>query len=240
MTDTIRIRIDTIKAVVSAYPAVVPHLTGKALYAAKTYDFFLSTMTNLIESVYEGSLGGEFTNIARNLILGQISQAYEQAWVDDGGDLPPPEYLRDASQASVLAQYEHVDGLYQAIIDARVDKTPLAPLRARAPLWAQRYVEAYNDAKNLIAMQTGGKQKWRLGATEVHCPFCSAFNGLVAYASEWRELGIQPQNAPNPALTGTRHGEKGCEGWRCDCSFEDTDQRRSPKVYDTLLNIVTR
>ena len=123
----------TIRAVVSAYPAVMPYLDGKALYAAKTYDFFLSTVTNLIESVYEGSLGGEFTNIMRNLILGQISQAYEQAWLDDGNDLPPPEYLRDASQAAVLAQYEHVDGLYRDIVDAKIDKTPLAPLLAPPP-----------------------------------------------------------------------------------------------------------
>jgi hypothetical protein len=228
--DTLYLR--TIRAIVSAYPAVIPHLSGKALYAAKTYDFFLSTVTNLIESVYEGSLGGEFTNIMRNLILGQISQAYEQAWIDDGNELPPPEYIRDASQAAVLAQYEHVDGLYRDIVDARVDKTPIGPLLARAPLWAQRWVEAYNDAKLLIAAETGGKLQWKLGRTEQHCDTCFRLNGLVAYASEWQGLEIHPQGAPNPLLE--------CEGWRCDCDLEPTDRRRSPKVYDTLLNIVTR
>jgi len=236
-----------IQTVAARYPAIVKHLTGRARWIAcvqggeyKTYEFFLSTVSALIESVYEGSLGGEFINIMKNLILGQISQAYETAWIDDGNEPPPPEYLRDASQAAVLAQYEHIEGLYRAVVDARVDNTPLAPLLARAPLWAQRYPEAYNDAKLLIAAETGGKLQWKLGRTEKHCPFCSAFNGLVAYASEWRELGIQPQNAPNPALTGTRHGEKGCEGWRCDCSLDNTDRRRSPKVYNTLLDIVTR
>jgi hypothetical protein len=209
-------------------------------HATKTYDYFLSTLENLVQSVYDGNLGGEFKDILRNLILGQISQAYETAWTDDGNELPPPEYIRDASQAAVLAQYEFVDQFYRDIVDARVDGTPIAPLLSRAPLWVNRYTEAYNDAVNLIAAETGGKQIWRLGLTEKHCPFCKAFNGLVAYASEWRELGIQPQNAPNPILTGERDGEKGCEGWHCDCKLENTDRRRSPKIYDTLLNIVTK
>jgi hypothetical protein len=209
-------------------------------HAIKTYDYFLATLENLVISVYDGNLGGEFKEILRNLILGQISQAYETAWVDSGGDLPPPEYIRDASQAAVLAQYEFVDGYYKDIVDARVDGTPIEPLLARVPLWANRWTEAYNDAVNLIAAETGGRQVWHLGATEQHCPFCKAFNGLVAFASEWRELGIQPQNAPNPILTGERDGEKGCEGWHCDCRLDNTDRRRSPRVYDTLLNIVTR
>lgn len=223
----------------TAIKVAVAWLWRKA-HATKTYDFFYETLENLVKSVYNGYLGGEFQDILQNLILGQISQAYEAAWVDDGNDLPPPEYIREASQAAVLNQYDFIAGYYQDIVDARVDGTPIQPLLNRVGLWANRYTEAYNDAVSLILSETGGKQIWRLGVTEQHCPFCKAFNGLVAYASEWRQLGIAPQNAPNPVLTGERDGEKGCEGWHCDCTLAPTDRRRSPKVFDTLLNIVSR
>lgn len=224
--------LDVFRSIIAKYPGVTSLLNGKAYYYAKTYDYFLQVVANLIQSVYEGALGGEFVNIMRNLVLGQISQAYEQAWRDDGNDTIPPEYLRDASQAAVLAQYEFIEPFYRNIVDARVDQTPIEPLLTRAPLWANRYTEAYNTARALIAEKTGGKLQWKLGRTEKHCVTCFGLNGLVAYAYEWSELDVKPQNAPNPILE--------CEGWRCDCELTPTDRRRSPKVYDTILNVVSK
>jgi hypothetical protein len=211
---------------VKAHPEVLPYLSNKARYVLhardgeyKTYDFFLANLQRLIRSVYVGLVGGEFIDIFASLIQGQITQAYEQAWIDDGNSLPAPQSLMDAAQAKILAQFDHVDQFFRDIIDARVDNTPIDPLLARAQLWANRYNEGYNDAQAKIALLMGGKLVWRLGATEEHCDTCSKLDGMVDYAVEWDRTGLRPQNATNNALT--------CGGWRCDCSLLPTDARRS-------------
>jgi len=86
----------------------------------------------------------------------------------------------------------------------------------------------------LITAENGGNLEWKLGATERHCPMCKGFDGIVARASEWEALDVHPQGAPNPALTGELNGEKGCEGWLCDCSLTPTDKRRSPGAYGRI------
>lgn len=217
---------------VDLHPLILRLCPEHAPLFAKTYAFFLRTMERLIRSVYDGNLGGEFIEIAKNLIDGQISQAYTQAWNDEGTGGALPAYLSDAAAAMIADQQQYVDGLYRDIVDARVDETALAPLLARAALWANRWNEAYDHGVHLITLNNGGKEIWVLGATEEHCPTCSALNGIVAYAREWEELGVAPQNAPNDKLE--------CGGWRCDCRREPTDKRRSPKAFETILNIVTR
>lgn len=196
----------------------------------KTVAYFEATLTRMVRNVYDGDLGGEFVQIMRDLVLGQISQAFETAWTDDGNELPPPEYIRDASQEMVREQWTHIDDFYRAIIDARVDQTGVDALLSRVQLWANRYNEAYNEGVRLIALNTGGKLIWRLGRTEQHCDTCSRLNGIVAYASEWETAGVKPQAAPNPYLT--------CGGWRCDCSLDPTNKRKSPGALDRILDII--
>lgn len=241
----------SIKSTIKAFPAVIPHLKGRARWIAystnqqpvyidyglhgsfytgyKTIPFFEDTLTRLVVSVYNGHLRGEFIDIFANLISGQINQAYRQAWQDEGNETDPPAYLTDAAEELILNQYDYVDQYYRDIIDAALDNTPIDPLLARVALWAARWNEAYNSALLLIRAEEGGNLVWKLGATEEHCPECSALNGIVARASEWQELGVHPQGAPNDALT--------CGGWRCDCSLEPTDQRRSPNAYNRIAEI---
>ena len=96
-------------------------------------------------------------------------------------------------------------------------------------MWSNRYNEVVNEAK----IWFGGKQrlKWKLGATEKHCTTCQALDGIVAYASEWEQSGLKPQNPPNPNLE--------CGGWHCDCSLETTDEKRSPDALGTLMDLAT-
>jgi hypothetical protein len=55
-------------------------------------------------------------------------------------------------------------------------------------------------------------------------------------AREWQELDVHPRGYPNPGLE--------CQGGgpanHCDCTLEPTDGRRSPKAYNTVLNIVSK
>lgn len=196
----------------------------------KTVEYFEATLTRMVRNVYDGDLGGEFIQIMQDLVLGQISQAFETAWTDDGNELPPPEYIRDASQEMVREQWSHIDDFYRAIVDARVDQTGVDALLSRVRLWANRYNEAYNEGVHLIQINTGGKEEWLLGETEEHCDTCSRLNGIVAYASEWETAGVKPQAAPNEHLT--------CGGWRCDCRKEKTKKRRSSGALDRILSII--
>lgn len=241
---------ETLASICWHYPQILPLLKGRARWIAltigaksriveeKTYDYFLSELSRMVRNLYAGNIGGEFIDILANLLDGQINQAYRQAWSDEGADGEFPEYLQAAADDAILAQFDFVDGFFRDIVDARIDETPIDPLLARCSLWANRWNEAYNDGVRLIAINAGEKQIWKLGATEEHCPFCSRYNGIVALASEWDALNIRPQSAPNPALTGTLNGEPGCGGWRCDCSLETTDKRRSPNAYGRLEEIL--
>lgn len=215
-------KLDNLNVAVEKYPAVIPHLSPQAreyLFGWKSYDFFLTTLGRMVTNVYMGNLGGEFIDIMANLVQGQISRAYLQAWTDEGFDPPMPAYLETAANSAIVSQYAYVDQYYRDIVDARIDKTPLEPLLKRAELWANRYNEAYNNAIALITKQNGGKLKWQLGATEQHCDTCSKLNNVVDYASEWERAGLRPQSAPNNLLT--------CQGWNCDCSLTSTTERRT-------------
>ena len=230
-------RIQIIHAVIDTVPEVMPYLSNKARYMLykpveyKTFDYMLRAIEGLVNGVYSGNIGGQFIDTMANIISGQLTQAYRQAFEDEGfTDAFLPDYLTESLEAMILNQYDFVDQYYRDIVDAVVDRTPVAPLLARAQLWAQRWTEAYNEAVRLITLNNGGNLEWELGETEEHCPECSAFNGIVARASEWEALGIRPQNAPNNKLT--------CGGWKCDCSLKPTDKRRSPNAYGRLEEIL--
>ena len=192
----------------------------------KTYDYFLSELTRMVKNVYNGFSGGDFIDSMASLVNGQLTQAYNNAWIDEGYALPLPDYLAASLEAMVLGQFDFVDQYYRDIVDAKIDQTPIDPLLARVSLWANRYNEAYNEAIRLITVNSGGNLIWKLGQTEEHCHTCFNLNGIVARAIEWEQLGVRPQGAPNTRLE--------CGGWRCDCSLEPTDQRRTRDAYGRI------
>ena len=213
--------------VIAVCPACVVHLPREY----KTYDYMLSVITGLVRGVYTARIGGQFIDVMANLISGQLTQAYQQAYTDDGfTDFEMPDYLNKSLEALILKQYDYVDQYYRDIVDAMVDQTPIEPLIARAALWAQRWTEGYNEAVRLITVNGGGNLVWILGATEAHCPECSGLNGIVARATEWQMLNVKPQNAPNEKIS--------CGGWLCDCSLTPTDKRRSPNAYGRIEEIL--
>lgn len=203
---------------------------------AKTYEYFLRNMQRLIRSVYEGNLGGDFVDIAESLIAGQLRQAYEAAWKEDGTGGAMPEYLTGPLAAMIADQQSFIPQLYKDIVDARVDETPVNGLLLRAEMWAGRYDEAQEMARHLITLENGGKEEWVMDRTKENCTVCAALNGIVAYAREWDELNVHPRNAPNPILSKEKGG---CGGWKCGCERKPTNKRRSPKAFDTILNIVS-
>lgn len=239
--------ISIIRDVVSRIPAILPHLRGRARWIAsahvsseeyKTADQMQGRIENLVKALYKGTItAASFVDSMAALISRQITLAYREAWNDEGDGGKIPDYLTSASDEAILAQFDFVDQYARDIVDARVDKTPIDPLLSRAALWANRYTENYNNAVALIALQNGGKLEWVEGDTEEKCDKCQALDGIVAYASEWMELGLQPQNAPNEHLKPS--GDKtGCSGWHCSCGLLSTDKRRTKNAMEKIRGII--
>jgi len=225
------------RAIAKRFPALKAHLSRRARYLAamgtphhwdaKTADFMERTIRRYILGVYRGQLGFEFLDLMASLIEQQFTRAYNQALREEAIDMDAE--FQSHLDGLVINQFPFVDGLFDDILQAVVDESPVEPLLSRADLWANRYNEVVNEAHLEIARRFGGKLVWRLGATEEHCETCAALNGLVAFGVDWDAAGLHPQGAPNGLLE--------CGGWRCDCSLEPTTQRRSPRVLNTLLNI---
>lgn len=239
-------------------PAVLPHLSNKARYiyhalkggdsdafyfyegvkkstVYKSYDYMLDQITRMVTNLYNNNLGGEFIDLMANLISGQLTQAFRQAWEDEGNtDMFMPDYLNSALETLILNQYDFVDQYFRDVIDARIDKTPIGPLLLRAQMWANQWNAAYRQAQELIRKQSGGNLVWVKGATEHGCRTCAALDGIVMSASEWETLGVHPRGYPNPKLE--------CEGGgpanNCDCTLEPTDKRRSPNAYGRVEEII--
>jgi hypothetical protein len=213
-------------------PDVLPYLKGRARWMAyqpaeyKTYDYMLSAVTGLVNGVYSGLVGGAFIDTMANIISGQLTQAYRQAFEDEGyTDFELPDYLAASLEAMILGQYDYVDGFYRDIVDARVDGTPVSPLLSRAAMWSNQWTAAYNEALRLITLENGGNMIWILGEAE-HCPTCLALDGIVASAKEWQDSGWKPQ------------GENlACHGFNCKCSCPPTSQRRSKNAAQRLAAI---
>jgi hypothetical protein len=246
--------LSSLRAVIKAYPAVIPHLKGKARWVAfgsaqitpvpippgyvdfqwsgKTVEFYQSTLERLIRSVYNGDLGGEFLDILANLVQGQLTQAFESVWAEEGEEGALPDYLAEVLENMILSEYDHADGLYRDAVDARVDEMPIDPLIARAALWASRYTDAENEARRLIALNNGEKLEWIEGDTEDKCDTCVALDGIVAYAATWDELGVRPQSPPNDAIL--------CGGWHCDCKLQVTDKRVTRGAREKIQSVISK
>lgn len=217
-----------IKAV-ELVPEVVPYLSDVALKSIGQYERQLWSYTL---DLYRGGDVGAFIDDFAAAIENQLTRAWNEGAREVGvelGDMEDED--KQIIDDIVSSEYDHVLDLAQAIQDAQsLDKDEFrSQFRSRIDLWINRY----NDVRSQAMIYFGGKERlvWRMGATEEHCATCAALDGIVAYATEWEESGVAPQGAPNDALE--------CGGWRCDCSLETTDQRRSAGALTRIMEIAT-
>jgi hypothetical protein len=192
----------------------------------KTYDYYSRTIEGYVRDLYRGDIEeGDFVTQMSELIDAQLTRAWHEGMREN--ELDPVEDMEPEWQSMldeiILSEYDYVDNFAADIVAARDEQLDWEPLLSRAELWANRYNDVYNTS-----VVTTGNQKliWILGATEEHCDNCAALNGIVAWAEEWEESGVVPQNPPNMYLS--------CEGWRCDCQLIPTTARHTRNALDAI------
>lgn len=221
--------IDVIKRAIDLVPEVIPHLSNAALKSIGQYDRQLWEYTL---ALYRGGDPGTFIDEFASAIENQLNRAWNEGAREVGvepGDMTEDD--KQVIQDIIDSEYDHVLDLASAVEGAQsldIDAFR-SQFRSRIDLWVNRY----NDVRSQAMVYFGEKTRmvWKLGATEEHCATCATLNGVVAYATEWEESGVAPQGPPNDALE--------CGGWRCDCSLEVTEQRRSPNALTTIMNAAT-
>ena len=103
-------KIKVIRDAVHVVPQVLPHLSDRARWTLykpveyKTFDYMLKQIESLVKGVYSGNVGGQFVDSMANLISGQLTQAYQQAYEDEGYEGELPEYLTASLEAMILGQ----------------------------------------------------------------------------------------------------------------------------------------
>lgn len=238
----------SIKAVILRHPEAVDYLDGSARNIAdvflspevKSFEFFLKTLRSSVRKVYNGDMGGEFIDILADLLQGQLTRAWDEGLKEAGYE---PDEASDAERDRlILREYDFVDGFYRAIIDARVDQTPLDPLLARAEIWANRYDDVRNQAIIWATPEQddeGSPQMmvWHYNPEKEHCDQCASLNGIIASLSEWRVSGYHPYadwdgNLPNEYL--------GCGGWRCGCELLPTGEPRNVPDNISLIDYIAQ
>lgn len=197
----------------------------------KTVNWYDRAMWSAVRDLYNGNIGSmEFETQMIDMIQNQMRRAWNEGMRSLGLD-PETDMLPewDAQlQDIMLSELDYVSPLAQDILQAVHAGDPVDQFHSRVDMWTNRYNDVVNQAIQMCS-EAGQKLQWQLGATEQHCDTCAQLDGLVAYASEWEEAGIHPQQPPNNMIE--------CGGWRCDCSLNPTDARRSPNVLDHLLAI---
>lgn len=199
-----------------------------------TFDGYYRQVWNRIKELYSGAIdAGAFIDAMANTIQEQLTKAYRAALKDSNLDPNLIKGDNDFSQAleeTILAEYDYVDKLAADVKMAADNDVDVTSFQMRAKMWANRYTESYNTAIAMVASIDGGNLIWNYSAEKEHCPECLSLNGIVARASEWQQLGLNP---PTPGQATT------CKGFLCGCKLAPTDKRRSPKAFDSILNIIT-
>lgn len=182
----------------------------------------LSSFRSSIRSSIRGLWTGDFDLF--EFVSGMssaIERGFRQAWIEGAGqcgikfdELTPTE-LTELNRMT-NEQIPFLIGFGSDIEDnSRANGGLLGPLLLRGSMWVNRYNEVRQRAG---AMACGDKKKkWQLGSTKEHCGSCLGFNGRVYRYSTWLENNALPQN---------RNLE--CNGFRCKCDLDDTDERITP------------
>jgi hypothetical protein len=204
--------------------------------ATKALQDFDNTLTRIV-SIYlndlrthPGLTGATFGIDFANAIEAGLNEAWRLGLRENDAEMTDEMQVIVDEAAQSQRQYipDFAAYLTQIAGTAETMGEAITQAQGRLDLWINQYESLRNQA---IVMSADEKTKliWQLGATEQHCQSCAELDGVVAYAREWDEAEIRPQNAPNAVLA--------CGGWKCDCSLTPTTERHTRNAADKLDRI---
>ncbi len=215
---------------VELVPEVKVHLSEKAVEFLKSIEQYDRQLWEYTLALFRGGDSGAFIDKFTAATSNQLTRAFNEGARSVGVE---PEDMTEEDLAYLKeiidSEYEHILDLGTAIEASRELELSAfrQAFRSRIDLWVARYTDVINRAKTYFGGMT--RLEWKLGETEQHCDTCAALNGIVAWAKEWEQAGVHPQSPPNEILQ--------CGGWKCDCSLNVTDKRRSPGALGRIMDI---
>jgi hypothetical protein len=204
-----------------AHAGKLPEDVGIKVAAMKTYDYFVRKLSKGVRDLYNSKIDeSEFVTMMQDMIPQQLTRAWNEGMRSNGID--PETDMTDEWSAQleeiILAEYDYVDGFAADITISRDAGDSIEQFISRAELWANRYNDVVNQAKDATA-EDNQRYEWELGPTEEHCESdgskvgCANLAGTVATMAEWRDSGIRPQSDTTV-----------CGGWRCQCTLNKTNK----------------
>lgn len=167
---------------------------------------------------YDQFFESMITTIQRGLTFAWAEGAKECGILP--GELSANEQMQ--LQSAIFEQVNYING-FAVFIEQNTKelKGKWGTINNRVQMWINRYVAVRTLAASLACASK--KKKWRLGPTE-HCRTCAGFEGRVYRYQVWERNG---------ALTQSHN--LCCGGFRCQCFFEDTNERITPGPFPRRL-----
>lgn len=160
-------------------------------------------------------------------MLFNIRGGLTEAWTEgiSGCGLLPEDMTgeeRTLLELRIIEEGSHIGAFADFILtNSKANGGLLRDCFDRAEMWISRYQDLVNHAK--IVSCGDKKFTWVLTPGKRHCATCLMLEGRVYRASVWEKNGVRPQSPPNVHLE--------CGGWRCGCSFEETDEPCTPGPF---------
>jgi len=166
-------------------------------------------IARLMKQVGNGEItNDQFTQRMETMVSNEVTNAY----INASGKTELTADDLAIIEAKISQNLSAIPGLIDSVdlwIAEEVDDL-LKRIGKRAELWGNDIEGVWNQG-----FLRGGNDDqpiaWQLGATD-HCITCSILANLVATRKEWRDSGWYPKSS-----------RLACGGWRCGCSFIETD-----------------
>ena len=120
-------------------------------------------------------------------------------------DMSPEETLK--LQQIIIQETNYLAPFLDAIeAGSKANGGKLGPLMTRAAMWANRFPDVENQARQMA--KNDPVLEWVWNPQKEHCGDCEKLNGRVKRASTWRRYSVRPQS---PELE--------CKGFLCGCQL---------------------
>jgi hypothetical protein len=184
----------------------------------KSYELQIRRLGRLL---HKGAINrSQFESLMFTTLDVNLTWAWSEGLKEVGIDPSEQTFIEKLTmKGEIVRQQSYIPRLAEFIMRKRGEA--FSTVTHRFPLWANRYLEMQNLAKQMAREDV--KLMWVYDPQKDHCKDCRRLNGKVKRASYWRTSGVDPQS---PGLA--------CHGMHCGCKLVVTDAPMSkgplPKI----------